>query len=249
MNTNDYYSAIVDEKVARVSQEVVRLDVEGDRRRTSMLVQGVLDQDLYLAGLADFLLCITETMKLDHRRSGGKMICFEEGVLCQQKLVFPGCHAKLSTGNEGGWFSAMVATVRRLIHKNDLDMDNDWATVMQKTSINFLNVDKEKAITILKALKDYEATQISYNIGERMIVQSGKIVHDYIRETAAMTKRIFVRESENRIREAKKRFDNSIEADGCYRRLNSRDDKTVLRFCKCTSTECPVNVLFARFLV
>ena len=87
-------------------------------------------------------------------------------------------------------------------------------------------------------------------MGDRRVVQSGKLVHDYVRDVAAMTKRIFVRESDARSRKAKDRFDNSIETDGCYRRLRSREDKTVLRYCKCCEqVDCPVNLLFSRFLV
>ena len=81
------------EKVDRVSQEHERiLEIEADRRRTSMIVIGVLDWSHYNAALADFILTINETMVEQLRpapvgrqddRPRGRMIRFEEGILCQ----------------------------------------------------------------------------------------------------------------------------------------------------------------------
>ena len=41
--------------------------VEGDRRRFSMLVEGVLDPDLYVAAMADFIFTITSTAEIGFR--------------------------------------------------------------------------------------------------------------------------------------------------------------------------------------
>ena len=144
-------------------QEVRQLDVEGDRRRFSMLVQGVLDPEHYLAALADFLLCISETMVEDVRppqgNNGrqGKVIRFEEGCLCQQRTPYPGTDAKLSTGRDGGWFAGITAVIRRLLLTQE-HLNIDAAVVMQRCTINFTNVDNERANVILRALKEYEAT-------------------------------------------------------------------------------------------
>ena len=48
-------------------QEVVDVVIEGDRRRTSMLVEGILDPDLYMGGMSDFLYTIVSTMEIGFR--------------------------------------------------------------------------------------------------------------------------------------------------------------------------------------
>ena len=55
------------EKVNHVRQEVVDVIIEGDRRRTSMMVENVIDPDLYLAALSDFLYTIATTYAIDYR--------------------------------------------------------------------------------------------------------------------------------------------------------------------------------------
>ena len=89
------FLAVVEEKWNRVTQEFQwNVEIEGDRRRTSMLVINVLDCDHYLAALSDFLMTIAQTMVEDQRppppnrqdgRPGGRLIKFEEGILCQVK--------------------------------------------------------------------------------------------------------------------------------------------------------------------
>lgn len=84
---------MVQAKWDRVSDESRwNVEVEGDRRRFSMLVINVLDWNHYLPALADFILTIAETMIEGQRpppvnrsdnRPGGRMIRFEEGILCQ----------------------------------------------------------------------------------------------------------------------------------------------------------------------
>ncbi len=82
---------MVQEKWNRVSQEVREVEIEGDRRRFSMIVINVLDCEHYNAALADFIVTITETMVEDLRpaqpnrmdRPRAKFIKFEEGILCQ----------------------------------------------------------------------------------------------------------------------------------------------------------------------
>ena len=88
--------AVVQEKWDRVTQEPDRrhpnaVEIEGDRRRTSMLVINVLDWTHYFGALSDFVLTIVTTMVEDFRpavpnradRPRGKRIKFEEGCLCQ----------------------------------------------------------------------------------------------------------------------------------------------------------------------
>ena len=91
------YSAVVQEKWDRVSQELRgRVDIEGDRRRFSMIVIKVLDWEHYIAALADFILTINETMVEDLRppqpnrtdRPRGRFIKFEDGILCQVRLQY-----------------------------------------------------------------------------------------------------------------------------------------------------------------
>ena len=55
---------IVEEKQDYLRNEVQTLQVESDRRRTSMLCQGILDPCHYLAALSDFVLSVVETMKV-----------------------------------------------------------------------------------------------------------------------------------------------------------------------------------------
>ena len=84
------------EKWDRVTQEARgRVDLEGDRRRFSMIVINVLDWTHYIPALADFILTIVTTMVVDLRppqperadRPRGRMIKFEEGVLCQVTIL------------------------------------------------------------------------------------------------------------------------------------------------------------------
>ena len=177
------YEEVVKEKQDRVMQEVRQIDIEGDRRRTSMLVNNVLSPELYNGALADFLLTITTTMNEGVRlgENTGKVIKHEDGILCQVKNPYPGTVAKLTTSKDNGWFCGLLSTTRRSILKIS-EFNKDYATVMQKTFINFLNVHKKKAEVILSALKDYESTMASYNHNERRLVRAGKIVHDYYRK-------------------------------------------------------------------
>ena len=101
--------------MAHLRREVRDVVVEGDRRRFSMLVERILDPNLYLCALSDFLLTIARTMEEDRRPMrengrAGKFIKFSEGILCQNKVVFPGLECKLSTGNVeySGWFAATL---------------------------------------------------------------------------------------------------------------------------------------------
>ena len=55
------------EKTNHVRREIVDVVVEGDRRRFSMLVEGVLDPDLYVAAMADFIFTITSTAEIGFR--------------------------------------------------------------------------------------------------------------------------------------------------------------------------------------
>ena len=233
-STDVSYMAIVREKWERVMQEVRRLDIEGDRRRFSMLVQGVLDPDWYMGALADFLYTICSTMIQDTRRgegNNGLVIKFEEGILCQWKNPYPGTVCKLSSGRDGGWFAALLAVTRRLVLK-DTEFSKDTGTTMNKCMINFKAVDKKKAEVLLKALNEFEATQLSHNFRERRLVRSGQLVHDYLRDCAAMSKRIFTRLNRDRFNKATEKFSNPIEKDDCFTKLRTLEEKTVLRFCQ-----------------
>ena len=234
------YEEIVRDKVDHVRQERVNdTIVEGDRRRMSMLVEGVLDPDLYLPAMTDFLYTITSTMQLDLRpmqRSGiqGQFCRFEEGILCQRSNVFPGLEAKLTTGSDetsGGWYAAILSIVRRLIMKKNT-FGGDFNTTMMKTTINVLNVDEMKANVILKALKNYLDTVTNYNLARRQQSPAGKIVNDFIVEAAALTKRLFMAKTERRLTKAIQRYENPMERDRCFGSLNGHMKKAVLRFCK-----------------
>ena len=91
-----FISAVVEDKWNRVTREVTRgtaeaVEIEGDRRRCSMLVINVLDWTHYNAALSDFILTIAETMVEDLRppqpdrpdKPRGRLLKFEEGALCQ----------------------------------------------------------------------------------------------------------------------------------------------------------------------
>ena len=169
--------------------------------------------------------------RADGRR--GKFIYFDEGVLCQNRVVFPGLECKLSTGciEYSGWYAAILAIVRRLImEKNDLN--HDGCTTMNKCSINFANVDRRKATVLLTSLKRYNETITNAHIGRRQIAPAGKLVCELICDAAALCKRLFVRDSEERCRRATRIEPNPIEADRCFAALDSANDKTVLRFCQ-----------------
>ena len=87
---------VVQDKWNRVQQEVREIEIEGDRRRFSMIVINVLDCEHYNAALADFITTIAETMVEDLRpaqpnrsnKPRGRFIRFEEGILCQVKGLF-----------------------------------------------------------------------------------------------------------------------------------------------------------------
>lgn len=237
---NRQYEHIVREKINHVKQERANDTViEGDRRRMSMLVENVLDEDLYLAAMSDFIYTITSTMRLELRpmqRSGiqGQVCVFEEGTLCQKSNVYPGMDAKLTTGSDEtacGWYASIMSIVRRLIMKKNT-FGGDFNTTMMKTSINVLNVDEEKANVILKALRNYQDTVTNYNIGRRQQVPAGKIVNDFIMEAAAISKRLFMARTERRLTKAARKDENALELDRCFGRLNGHAKKVVLRFCK-----------------
>ena len=135
---------------------------------------------------------------------------------------------------QGGWYNGIFAVLRRLIMARD-ELNHDGCTVQNKTTINFLKVDRSRATIIMKALRDYENTLISSTLGSRQVVRSGKAVSDYIKDSAAITKRLFTRLTPERKRLACERFENPIEADKCYPRLRTTEDKAVLRFCFCNS--------------
>ena len=235
---NDYED-IVHEKIEYVRQEGERnVIIEGGRRRFSMLVENVIDPDLYVAGLADFLYTITSTMKIDLRpkqRSGaqGQFCKFEEGILCQRNNPYPGLEIKLTTGSDdtaSGWYAAVISIVRRLIMQGNFDSDN--ATTMLKTSINIKGIDQEKANTILKALRSHEETATNYNIGRRKTVPAGRVVSHYITEAAAIVKRLFMAKTEGRLNLAEEKYDSPLEMDRCFGRLGGAQKRAVLRFCK-----------------
>ena len=142
--------------------------------------------------------------------------------------------AKLSSTTDlrGGWYSGIFAVLRRLIMSRE-DLNHDGCTVQNKTTINFLRVDRRKTTTIMKALKEYENSVASHVIGQRQIVRTGKVVSDFLRDGAAMTKRLFTRLTQDRKEKAKRKFKAPIEDDKCFRRLRTKDDKAVLRFCHC----------------
>ena len=199
--------------------------------------KGVTDPQLFLAALADFLLTIISTMQFGQRPpqpngARGQYCHFSEGVLCQRANVFPGLEAKVSTGECGGWFAAKLAIIRRLIMK-EIDFTRDTATTMQKTSINVKYVDEEKAIVILEALKEFEATRASINIDNRKNVPAGKIVSDFIYEAAALIKRMFVPYTRRRHElAADYEGDDALETSRCFYRLGSARCQTVFRFCQ-----------------
>ena len=87
----------------------------------------------------------------------------------------------------------------------------------------------------MKALREYENTVISSILGQRQVVRTGKAVSDYIKDAAAITKRLFTRLTPERKRRACEKYENPIEADKCYPRLRTAEDKAVLRFCYCNS--------------
>ena len=94
---NTIFLEVIQAKWDRVTQESRwDVEIEGDRRRTSMVVINVLDWTQYLACVADFILTIADTMVEGQRppppnrndnRPGGRMIRFEEGILCQVRNV------------------------------------------------------------------------------------------------------------------------------------------------------------------
>ena len=55
---------MVAEKQNYLKNETQILKVESDRRRVSMLVEGILDPDMYLAAVADFILTISQSMEV-----------------------------------------------------------------------------------------------------------------------------------------------------------------------------------------
>ena len=113
------------------------------------------------------------------------------------------------------------------------ELNHDRCTVQNKTTINFLKVDRKKTIVLMKALKAYENIDISTNLGRRQMVKTGKVVSDFLKDGAAMTKRLFTRLTSDRKRRAIERYNNPIEADKCFYHLRTTDDKAVLRFCHC----------------
>ena len=147
---------------------------------------------------------------------------------------------------------------------------------MNKCMINFKAVDRKKAEVLLKALNEFEATQLSHNFRERRLVRSGQLVHGYMQDCAAMSKRIFTRLNRDRFNKAIEKFANPIEKDDCFTKLRTLEEKTVLRFCQncrgefwkymttiwvwynlisaslyilLSDIKCPINKLFARFLL
>ena len=134
---------------------------------------------------------------------------------------------------QGGWYSGIFATLRRLIMNRD-ELNHDRCTVQNKTTINFLKVDRKRTEVLMTALKEYENHNISTSLGRRQVVRTGKAVADFLRDGAAMTKRLFTRLTAERKRMACEKFSNPIEADKCYPRLRTTEDKAVLRFCYCT---------------
>ena len=80
------------------------MDVEGDRRRFSMIVINVLDWEHYIAALADFILTICVTMVEDLRppqpgradKPRGRYIRFEEGILCQVSKIIKFSKSRLN---------------------------------------------------------------------------------------------------------------------------------------------------------
>ena len=232
-----HYEEIVKEKVDHLRREIRDDIVEGDRRRVSMLVEGIISPDLYLAACADFILTIAETYKEELRPAQdngrrGKFYSFEEGILCQTRTVHPGMEAKVTTGSDkySGWYAAILSIIRRLI-LNRNDWNHDYATTMSKTNLNFAKVDKMKAITLMTSLKEHCATLANEHIRKRGHSVTGKIVFDYINESAAFLKRLFMADTEARLNRANRLFENPMENDDCFSRLRTRDNRTVLRFC------------------
>ena len=120
---------------------------------------------------------------------------------------------------------------------------------MRKSCINFQNVNRDKTNTFMTSLKNYHATEASRHFKKRFMAPAGKIVHDYIIESAAMIKRIFVKESAIRREKARRKFEYPIEADRCFKYLKTMTDGAVLRFClECKDVSCPVNALMAKFM-
>lgn len=236
------YDEITRNKIDHTRQERERDSATvfstSDRRRFSMLVENVLDPDLYLAALSDFLYTITSTVAFGYRprqRNGtqGQLCTFEEGVLCQKNNAYPGIEIKLTSGSDqktSGWFAATLAIVRRLIIGQNFEGDNN--TTMMKTSINVREINLKKANTILKSLRCYEETVVNYNIGRRRRAPAGRIVHEFINDAAALTKRLFVAKTDRRLQIAEQRYESPMEADRCFSRLGGDQKKTVLRFCK-----------------
>ena len=213
------------------------------------------DPQLFLAALSDFLETIISTMQFGLRppqQNGarGQYCFFEEGVLCQRSNVFPGLEAKVSTGECGGWFAAIMAIIRRLIME-DQDWGRNSSTTMQKTTINVKYVDVEKALVILNALKEYESTRANTNIDNRKSVPSGKIVSDFIYEAAAIIKRMFVPYTRRRHEMASELYDDALETSRCFYKLGSARCLTVLRFCQnCREGEsCYIEKIIKRRLI
>lgn len=129
------------------------------------------------------------------------------------------------------------------------EWNHDRCTVQNKMTINFSKVDRRKATVLMRSLKEYENVDISSILAQRQTVKTGKAVADFLNDGAAMTKRLFVRLTPERKRLAKERFGDTLETDKCYPRLRTMEDKAVLRFCYCSDTNCPINVLFAQFMM
>ena len=156
----------------------------------------------------------------------------------QERTVYPGVVAKLSStlGLQGGWYNSIFAVIRRLIMSRD-ELNHDGCTVQNKTTINFMKVNRKKTTILMRALKEYLNVENSTAISRRQMVKTGKVVADFINDSAAMLKRLFTRLTPERKRKAMDRFRNPIEADKCFGRLRTLDDKAVLRFCYCNGKQ------------
>ena len=231
------YQEIVDDKINHVNQEVRDPAVICDRRRFSMLSEGVLSPQLYLCALSDFILTIAETYQEKLRPSQGdgrrgRYYAFEEGILCQTRTVHPGLEAKCTTGDSryAGWFAAVLAVIRRMI-LNRNDWNHHEALTMGYCNLNFAKLDKTKAITLMTSLKRHCETIASDHHRRRGYSHSGRLVFDFINEAAAIVKRLFVADTRERLNRANQVFQNPIENDQCFANLNTTNNKTVLRFC------------------
>ena len=181
----------------------------------------------------------------------GKAIQHEEGVLCQARTVHPGMECKFSTGTgeASGWYAVLIALIRRLImDRNELVHETNSKT-MKKALINFQHVDRAKAIIFMTSLKKFYMTRVSSHYSKRMAAPAGQILDEYLKDCAAMLKRMFVRESESRVEKARRRTNRPIEADRCFKYLKTANDGTILRFCtNCKEVSCPINLLMARYM-